>query len=78
MEPANESGATLRRDLGTLESYALLVGILVGAGIFRVTSDATAATGPSVILAHLVLAPVVLGMCTKRKFFSVEISMSRQ
>lgn len=50
----------LRRDLGTLESYALLVGILIGAGIFRVTSDATLATGPSVILAHLVLAPVVL------------------
>ena len=51
---------TLRRELGTLESYAVLVGILVGAGIFRVTSDATAVTGPSVILAHLALAPVVL------------------
>ncbi|MFT4542566.1 MAG: APA family basic amino acid/polyamine antiporter [Planctomycetota bacterium] len=50
----------LRRDLGRLESYALLVGILVGAGIFRVTSDATALTGPSVILAHLVLTPVIL------------------
>jgi amino acid transporter len=43
-----------------VEAYATLIGILVGAGIFRVTSDATAATGPSVILAHLVLAPVIL------------------
>ena len=30
----------LRRDLGSLPSYATLIGILVGAGIFRVTSDA--------------------------------------
>ena len=50
----------LRRDLGRLESYALLVGILVGAGIFRVTSDAWALTGPSVVLGYLVLAPAVL------------------
>ena len=60
MEEPNASDGTLRRDLGTLESYAVLVGILIGAGIFKVTSDATRATGPSVILAHLVLAPVVL------------------
>ncbi len=38
----------------------MMVGILVGAGVFRVTSQATAATGPSVIVAHLVLAPIVL------------------
>jgi len=50
----------LRRELGTLESYAALIGILVGAGIFKVTSEATAATGPSVLLGHLVLAPAVL------------------
>lgn len=49
----------LKRDLGLVESYAALVGILVGAGIFRVTSDAYAATGPSVILGYLVLAPAV-------------------
>jgi len=52
----------LRRDLGRLESYAAMVGILVGAGIFRVTSDASAQTGPSVILGYLVLAPAIL--CT--------------
>jgi amino acid transporter len=50
----------LRRELGALESYAALVGILIGAGIFKVTSQAWALTGPSVILGHLVLAPVVL------------------
>ena len=50
----------LRRDLGTLESYATLVGILIGAGIFRVTTEAWALTGSSVILGYLVLAPAVL------------------
>jgi amino acid transporter len=52
--------STLRRDLGTLESYAVLIGILIGAGIFKVTSGAWGLTGPSVILAYVVLAPMVL------------------
>jgi len=50
----------LRRDLGTIESYAALVGILIGAGIFKVTSDAWALTGPSVIVGYIVLAPAIL------------------
>ena len=50
----------LRRDLGTIESYATLIGILIGAGIFKVTSQAWELTGPSVILGYMVLAPVVL------------------
>jgi APA family basic amino acid/polyamine antiporter len=50
----------LRRDLGTLESYAALLGILIGAGIFTVTSHAWAVTGPSVILGYVILLPVVL------------------
>src|SRR5437016_10731090 len=50
----------LRRDLGTIESYAAIIGILIGAGIFKVTSDAWALTGPSVILGYFVLAPAVL------------------
>ncbi len=50
----------LRRDLGTLESYAVLIGTLIGAGIFKVTSYAWELTGPSVILAYLVLAPAIL------------------
>ncbi len=50
----------LRRDLGTLESYAALVGILIGAGIFTVTSYAWSLTGPSVILGYVVLFPIIL------------------
>jgi basic amino acid/polyamine antiporter, APA family len=50
----------LRRDLGALESYAALVGILVGAGIFTVTSQAWSLTGPSVILGYVVLFLVIL------------------
>jgi L-asparagine transporter-like permease len=50
----------LRRDLGTLESYAVLIGILIGAGIFQVTSQAWAMTGPSVILGYAVLTPAIL------------------
>ncbi|HET6893313.1 MAG TPA: amino acid permease [Pyrinomonadaceae bacterium] len=50
----------LRRDLGTLESYAELLGILIGAGIFTVTSQAWRLTGPSVILGYLILMPIVL------------------
>jgi len=50
----------LRRDLGTLESYAALIGILIGAGIFKVTGQAWSLTGSSVILAYLVLAPAIL------------------
>jgi APA family basic amino acid/polyamine antiporter len=50
----------LRRDLGTLESYAVLIGILIGAGIFQVTSTAWAMTGPSVILGYALLTPAIL------------------
>ncbi|HZM50046.1 MAG TPA: amino acid permease, partial [Vicinamibacteria bacterium] len=52
--------ARLRRDLGTLESYAALVGILIGAGIFKVTSESWALTGPSVILAQAALLLPIL------------------
>ena len=52
--------SALRRDLGTVESYAALIGILIGAGIFKVTGQAWLLTGPSVILGYLVLAPAVL------------------
>src|SRR5256885_5521459 len=50
----------LRRDLGVVESYAALLGILIGAGIFKVTGVAWELTGPSVILGYLVLAPAIL------------------
>src|SRR5256714_6668788 len=50
----------LRRDLGTVESYATLIGILIGAGIFKVTSQAWSLTGPSVILGYVLLVPAIL------------------
>src|SRR5262249_50124048 len=50
----------LRRDLGTVESYAALIGILVGAGIFKVASDAAAITGPRLILSCNLPMPVIL------------------
>src|SRR5256884_331070 len=63
MEPQTHSPAIvsrLRRDLGTVESYAALIGILIGAGIFKVTSQAWSLTGPSVILGYAVLMPAIL------------------
>jgi amino acid transporter len=50
----------LKRELTQLESYATIIGILVGSGIFVVTGKSGAAAGPSVPLAYLVLAPVML------------------
>lgn len=58
--PAESRATGLRRDLGTLESYAALIGILIGAGIFKVTGQAWLLTGPSVILGYAVLAPAIL------------------
>src|ERR1700752_710321 len=60
MENPVKPTSRLRRDLGTVESYAALIGILIGAGIFQVTSQAWALTGPSVILGYLVLTPAIL------------------
>ncbi|HJQ22814.1 MAG TPA: APC family permease [Blastocatellia bacterium] len=50
----------LKRDLTTLESYATIIGVLIGSGIFVVTGRLGAVAGPSVPLAYLVLAPVIL------------------
>ncbi|MCU1268329.1 MAG: Amino acid transporter [Acidobacteria bacterium] len=58
--PAGTIVGRLRRDLGTVESYAALIGILIGAGIFKVTSEAGAITGPSVILSYILLMPAIL------------------
>jgi basic amino acid/polyamine antiporter, APA family len=58
--PAPTVVSRLRRDLGTIESYAALIGILIGAGIFKVTSDAWRLTGPSVILGYAALMPAIL------------------
>lgn len=60
MKSVDQPVSKLRRDLGTLESYATLIGILIGAGIFQVTSQAWALSGPSVILGYIVLTPAIL------------------
>ena len=60
LSESSKPTSKLRRDLGTVESYAALIGILIGAGIFRVTSDAWELTGPSVILGYALLTPVIL------------------
>ena len=60
MKSVDQPVSKLRRDLGTLESYATIIGILIGAGIFQVTSQAWAITGPSVILGYIVLTPAIL------------------
>ena len=60
MPKNSDTPSLLRRDLGALESYAVLIGILIGAGIFQVTSRAWAMTGPSVILGYAVLTPAIL------------------
>src|SRR5215813_5640673 len=57
---SHSAPSLLRRDLGTIESYAVLIGILIGAGIFQVTSQAWAMTGPSVILGYAILVPAIL------------------
>jgi APA family basic amino acid/polyamine antiporter len=59
-ESGDSVAGRLRRDLGVIESYAALLGILIGAGIFTVTSTVGALTGPSVILGYVVLFPVIL------------------
>tara|TARA_Y100000590_G_scaffold71183_1_gene78150 strand:+ start:2887 stop:4233 length:1347 start_codon:yes stop_codon:yes gene_type:complete len=52
----------LRRDLGPLSGYATIIGILVGAGIFRVTGEAGAVAGSSVPIAYLLFSPIII--CT--------------
>ena len=54
--------ATLKRDLGKISGYATIIGILIGAGIFRVTGEAGAVAGSAVPFAYLLFTPIVL--CT--------------
>lgn len=61
----------LSRDLTKLGSYATIIGMLVGSGIFVVTGESGAVAGPSVPLAYLILAPVILATAVA---YSVYIS----
>ncbi|HXU37295.1 MAG TPA: APC family permease [Blastocatellia bacterium] len=59
-EKKTQPRTELKRDLTKLESYATIIGILVGSGIFVVTGKSGTIAGPSIPLAYLVLAPVIL------------------
>ena len=50
----------LKRELSKLESYATLVGVMVGAGIFVAIGQAGKDTGPATFLAYLLLGPLTL------------------
>lgn len=50
----------LKRDLNKLESYATIIGILIGSGIFVVTGEQGKVAGPSVPLGYIALAPIIL------------------
>lgn len=50
----------LRRDLGSWHGYALLIGGMIGSGIFVVTGQAGAVAGPSVPFGYIVLLPILL------------------
>ncbi len=65
MKPSEQTvsarnGKGLKRDLGTLQSYATIIGIFIGAGAFVVTARAGADAGPSVPLAYLLMGPIIL------------------
>ena len=51
---------TLQRQLGSWHGYALMVGGMIGSGIFVVTGQAGAQAGPAVPIGYLVLLPVLL------------------
>lgn len=50
----------LKRDISKLGSYATLIGMMVGAGIFVAIGEAGRDAGPSTWLAYLCLGPVTL------------------
>ncbi|WP_260471820.1 APC family permease [Bacillus salinus] len=52
----------LQRSLGKWHGYALMIGGMIGSGIFVVTGEAGAQTGPSVPLGYVALLPILL--CT--------------
>src|SRR5947207_9907604 len=77
IDKRSQTTSRLRRDLGTIESYAALIGILIRAGTFKVTSDAWRLTGPSVILGYAVLMPAILATSIPYAAF-VSTSLGRE
>ncbi|MFH1874449.1 MAG: APC family permease [Pseudomonadota bacterium] len=52
----------LKRDLSKLDSYATIIGMLIGAGIFVAIGQAGKDAGPATCLAYLLLGPATLLM----------------
>ncbi|MEI5907002.1 APC family permease [Bacillus spongiae] len=50
----------LKRDLNPIHGYALMIGGMIGAGIFVVTGEAAGEAGPSVPFGYVVLFPILL------------------
>ncbi|KUP09252.1 amino acid permease [Bacillus coahuilensis p1.1.43] len=50
----------LKRDLNKWHGFALMIGGMIGAGIFVVTGEAGATAGPSVPFGYVVLLPILL------------------
>jgi len=50
----------LKRELSKFESYATIIGVMVGAGIFVAIGEAGRDTGPATFLAYLALGPITL------------------
>lgn len=50
----------LKRELSKFQSYSIIIGSLIGAGIFVVTGEAGASAGPSVPFAYLAMLPIIL------------------
>lgn len=69
MQPQIDTSPELKRDLNKLESYATIIGILIGSGIFVVTGEQGSVAGPSVPLGYVVLAPVMLATAVAYSVF---------
>ena len=59
----------LKRDLGKFSAYATIIGILVGAGVFRVTGEAGAIAGSAVPFAYLLFTPIILATAMAYSIF---------
>lgn len=53
----------LKRELSKFQSYATLIGTMIGAGIFVAIGEAGQFSGPATFLAYLILGPVTILTC---------------
>ena len=70
MAHSTDNKVALRRDLHTLQSYATIIGILVGSGIFVLTGEMANVAGPAVPLTFVLLFPVILATAFAYSLFT--------